>query len=97
MRVVEAAPADAIRHLVEQTEADLVVMGTHGRSGVNRLMLGLVTERVLRGGRGSGAGGADVQRAGGDPKKNILCPVAITAASRAAFAAASWLTSSGLT
>jgi nucleotide-binding universal stress UspA family protein len=29
-------------------EADLIVMGTHGRSGFERLMLGSVTEKVLR-------------------------------------------------
>ena len=28
--------------------ADLIVMGTHGRSGVERLMLGSVTEKILR-------------------------------------------------
>jgi nucleotide-binding universal stress UspA family protein len=28
---------------------DLIVMGTHGRSGIERLFLGSVTERVLRG------------------------------------------------
>jgi nucleotide-binding universal stress UspA family protein len=30
------------------TSADLVVMGTHGRSGFERLMVGSVTEKVLR-------------------------------------------------
>ncbi|RZF25682.1 universal stress protein [Paraburkholderia sp. UYCP14C] len=30
---------------------DLIVMGTHGRRGVQRLMLGSVAERVLRGAR----------------------------------------------
>jgi nucleotide-binding universal stress UspA family protein len=33
----------AVAHL-----ADLVVLGTHGRSGVDRLLLGSVTEKVLR-------------------------------------------------
>jgi nucleotide-binding universal stress UspA family protein len=31
-----------------RTSADLVVMGTHGRSGFERLLLGSVTEKVLR-------------------------------------------------
>jgi nucleotide-binding universal stress UspA family protein len=32
----------------EREESDLIVMGTHGRSGVTRVLLGSVTERVLR-------------------------------------------------
>jgi nucleotide-binding universal stress UspA family protein len=32
----------------EQLPADLIVMGTHGRSGFQRLVLGSVTEKVLR-------------------------------------------------
>ena len=32
----------------ESMPADLVVMGTHGRSGFERLMLGSITEKVLR-------------------------------------------------
>jgi nucleotide-binding universal stress UspA family protein len=47
-RVVEALPADAIRELAASSGADLIVMGTHGRSGLNRWMLGSVTERILR-------------------------------------------------
>jgi len=34
--------------LVEEAEADLIVMGTHGRSGLERYLLGSVTERVIR-------------------------------------------------
>lgn len=35
--------------IVDRAKAsDLVVMGTHGRSGFNRLLLGSVTEKVLR-------------------------------------------------
>ena len=48
LRVIEALPADGIRELAAQTGAKLIVMGTHGRSGLNRWMLGSVAERVLR-------------------------------------------------
>ncbi|QSW99945.1 universal stress protein [Haloterrigena alkaliphila] len=37
-----------IRAYVDDVGADLVVMGTHGRSGLERLLLGSATERVLR-------------------------------------------------
>ncbi|MFB6161284.1 MAG: universal stress protein [Haloferacaceae archaeon] len=33
---------------VEDAGVDLVVMGTHGRSGVGRVLLGSVTEKVVR-------------------------------------------------
>jgi nucleotide-binding universal stress UspA family protein len=46
--VREGLPADAIRRAASDEHADLIVMGTHGRSGFNRLMLGSITERVLR-------------------------------------------------
>jgi nucleotide-binding universal stress UspA family protein len=41
-------PADRIVHEAERLGADLIVMGTHGRSGLDRLMLGSVADRVLR-------------------------------------------------
>ncbi|HXF04576.1 MAG TPA: universal stress protein [Blastocatellia bacterium] len=47
-RVVEDHPVSAIVTTAEREPVDLIVMGTHGRSGVGRLMLGSVTERVLR-------------------------------------------------
>ncbi len=34
--------------VANQCKADLIVMGTHGRRGVSRLMLGSVAERVVR-------------------------------------------------
>lgn len=40
---------DAAREILAEAEsADMIVMGTHGRSGFERLVLGSVTERVLR-------------------------------------------------
>jgi len=46
--VVEGSIATEIVQLAESLPADIVVMGTHGRSGFERLLLGSVTERVLR-------------------------------------------------
>jgi nucleotide-binding universal stress UspA family protein len=38
----------AILAAAEAVGADLIVMGTHGRTGVGRVLLGSVTERVVR-------------------------------------------------
>ena len=40
--------ADAIVLYADEVDADLIVMGTHGRSGFDRLTLGSTAERVLR-------------------------------------------------
>lgn len=45
------AVAAAIVEEAEQTGADMIVMGTHGRSGLSRAILGSVADRVLRTGR----------------------------------------------
>ena len=37
-----------ILNLAEQCHADLIVMGTHGRTGLNRLLMGSVAEAVSR-------------------------------------------------
>ncbi|WP_265108673.1 universal stress protein [Halosolutus halophilus] len=37
-----------IRSYADEQDAALLVMGTHGRSGIDRLLIGSVTERVLR-------------------------------------------------
>lgn len=39
---------DGIERRVKELKPDLVVMGTHGRTGVDRLLLGSVAEKVLR-------------------------------------------------
>jgi nucleotide-binding universal stress UspA family protein len=46
--VVEGSPARDIVQAATDRGCDLVVMGTHGRSGVDRLLLGSVAERVVR-------------------------------------------------
>ena len=38
---------DWARETIESTGADLVVMGSHGRRGLEKFMLGSVTQRVL--------------------------------------------------
>ena len=40
--------ADEIIRLAEETRANLIVMATHGRTGLGRLVLGSVAEAVLR-------------------------------------------------
>ncbi|WP_336000700.1 universal stress protein [Halorientalis halophila] len=46
--VMEGRPYDAIRTYADENEIDLVVMGTHGRSGIDRYLLGSVAEKVVR-------------------------------------------------
>lgn len=47
-RLVEAFPTEAILGTVSQLDAGLVVVGTHGRSGLDRLLMGSVAEKVIR-------------------------------------------------
>jgi nucleotide-binding universal stress UspA family protein len=44
----EGSPAREIVDFAVERGCDVVVMGTHGRSGVDRLLLGSVAERVVR-------------------------------------------------
>ncbi|MFW6153127.1 MAG: universal stress protein [Halobacteriota archaeon] len=46
--VVVGRPTRAIVEYVEEHDIDHVVMGSHGRSGVSRLLLGSVAESVIR-------------------------------------------------
>jgi nucleotide-binding universal stress UspA family protein len=42
-------PAASILALAQSIQADLVIVGTHGRTGIERLVLGSVAKEVLRG------------------------------------------------
>lgn len=46
--VREGDPAGEILRAAQFTNADLIVMGTHGRTGLSRLLMGSVAEQVLR-------------------------------------------------
>lgn len=46
--LVEGPPSREIVEYATQSGCDLIVMGTHGRGGLNRLLLGSVAERVVR-------------------------------------------------
>lgn len=43
------SPHEQITDYADAVGADLIVMGTHGRTGLDRVLLGSVTERVVRG------------------------------------------------
>jgi len=47
-RVVEDSPATAIVACAKELNAELVVVGTHGRTGLAHLALGSVAERVIQ-------------------------------------------------
>lgn len=46
--VVFGTPAETICRIAEEQEADMVVLGTHGRTGLARVVLGSVAEHVVR-------------------------------------------------
>jgi nucleotide-binding universal stress UspA family protein len=45
--VMSGKPADAIMEIAKDKAADLVVVGSHGRTGLDRLLMGSVAERVI--------------------------------------------------
>jgi nucleotide-binding universal stress UspA family protein len=46
--VVPGVPAEEIGRTAALKGADLIVTGTHGRTGVRRVLMGSVAEQVLR-------------------------------------------------
>ena len=47
-KLTQGVPYDQIVKTAENVNADLVVMGTHGRTGIPHVLLGSVAERVVR-------------------------------------------------
>jgi nucleotide-binding universal stress UspA family protein len=84
-RLVEEEAVEAILRTAEDIEADLIVMGTHGRTGWSRFRLGSVMDGVLRQAAipvlavGPSAASAD----GTATLRGILCPVNFDDLSRA--------------
>jgi nucleotide-binding universal stress UspA family protein len=46
--IVSNGPAVSIVNYAQETRADLIVMGTHGRGAMAHLLMGSVAERVVR-------------------------------------------------
>jgi universal stress protein A len=47
-RLAQGDPAQEILQAAEDTDIGLIVLGTHGRRGLSRLLLGSVAEQVVR-------------------------------------------------
>lgn len=48
VRLLRGSPANDIIKYATERKADLIVIGTHGRTGVKHLLLGSVAEHVIR-------------------------------------------------
>jgi nucleotide-binding universal stress UspA family protein len=84
LRVIDGLPVDSILGLLDGS-FDLVVLGTHGRGGVRRSLLGSVTERVIR---ESTVPVLTVREAPAPALRNVLCAVDDTELSRRALSIA---------
>ncbi len=47
-RLITGEPASAIARFADDENIDIIVMGTHGRTGLSRLLMGSVAEAVVR-------------------------------------------------
>ena len=46
--IIEGNPANVIIDLAEKNDIDLIVMGTQGKTGIERFLIGSVSENVIR-------------------------------------------------
>lgn len=84
--IYEGQTAESVLAYAQSLPADLIVMGSHGRSGFERFVLGSVTEKVLR---NAGCPVLTVPPRAATtatlPFKRILCPVDFSEASLGAL------------
>lgn len=80
--VLQGDPAMRVLELAGRRRADLVVVGTHGRKGLKRALLGSVAEAVVRGARVP----VLVARGPVRPVRSILAPVNFARYSETGFA-----------
>jgi nucleotide-binding universal stress UspA family protein len=45
--ILKGEPYEVIVKTAEQSNVGLIVVGSHGRSGIEKLLMGSVTERVI--------------------------------------------------
>jgi len=81
--IVEKPPLEAILEAARELEVDLILMGTHGRRGAGRLLLGSVAERVLR--ESARPVMAIRQNWTPVPVRHVLCPLKDSEAGRTAL------------
>jgi len=94
--VVDRPAAKAIVEYASQKPVDLVVIGTHGASGFEHLVLGSVTEKVLRrSNRPVLTVPPRAQVTSSLPFKRIICPTDFSSSSLAALQAAFSLAEEG--
>lgn len=48
-KVILGDAVDSILHFAEDEKADMIIMGTHGKRGLEKILLGSVAHRVLQG------------------------------------------------
>jgi len=85
--LIEDDPVSAVLHAVRETRAGVIVMGTHGRTGLLRIRLGSVMESILRQVTVPVLTvGPHIQPAAGLGQiRKILCPVNYSDLARATF------------
>ena len=88
LEVAVGRPHEEIERTAERLRCDVIVMGAHGRTGANKVMLGSTTHRILRSSPlpvlatppVSGRGGGPAK---GWPGKLIIAPIDIGSGDRA--------------